>query len=150
MAFRLLLIERHLSLVTDVDILTGVRNSVRMERRSIERNLSRIEETDVGRQFAVGCERKLEHISHISYVSRTPIVCHVAFVTRRDSLPQTHGFETLLDSPGKPVAAFAALHHMGALYTPSLPISAFAEQRRNTLIIRMNQVNGIHPVLITH
>ena len=76
MAFRLLLTERHVSLVTDVSILTRVGNSVRMERRSIERNRSRIEETDIGWQFAVGRERKLEHISHISDVARTPIVRH--------------------------------------------------------------------------
>ena len=117
MAFRFLLIERHVFLVTNVGILTGVGNSVRMERRSIERNHSRIEETDVGRQFALGCERKLEHISDITDVSRTPIIRHVAFVTREDSLPQTHRFETLLDSPGKLVTAFATLYYMGA---PSL------------------------------
>ena len=126
-AFRLLLIERYIYPVTYVGILTGVGNSVRIERRSIERNRSRIEETNVGRQFAVGCEHKLEYISHIGDVARMPVVRHVAFVTRRNGFSQTHRFEALLDSPGKSVVAFAALHHVWAPDTPSLPILAFAK-----------------------
>ena len=110
MSFRLLLTERHISLIAYVRILTGVRNSVRMKGRSIERDCSRIKEADVRGQLAVGCERKLEHISHITDIARTPVVRHIAFVPRRDGFPHTHRFEPLLGSPSESLAAFAALH----------------------------------------
>ena len=39
-------------------------------------------------------------------------ICHIAFITRRDQLPKTHGFEPMLDLSEKSSAAFAAPKHM--------------------------------------